>query len=144
MISSGLPAEDIAAQVSRALAEDIGTGDVTASLIDAARQARASLLTRESMVLCGREWFDEVFHQLDARVKVRWLAEEGASVAADTIICEITGPARAILTGERNAMNFLQTLSGTATTTRAFVEAVAGTACRILDTRKTLPGLRLA
>ena len=144
LIQSGLPAAEIAAQVARALAEDIGSGDVTARLIDADAQARASLLTREPMILCGREWFDEVFRQLDPRVRVSWRADEGASVAADTIVCEIAGPARAILTGERNAMNFLQTLSGTATVTRTYVEAVAGTKCRILDTRKTLPGLRLA
>ncbi len=144
LIQSGIPAAEIAAQVARSLAEDIGSGDVTARLIDPDTQARASLLTREAMVLCGREWFDEVFRQLDPRVRIHWRADEGAAVAADTIVCEISGPARAILTGERNAMNFLQTLSGTATATRTFVEAVAGTQCRILDTRKTLPGLRLA
>jgi nicotinate-nucleotide pyrophosphorylase (carboxylating) len=130
--------------VARSLAEDIGSGDVTARLIDKETQARASLLTREPLVLCGREWFDEVFRQIDPHVKVHWHAEEGARLTADTILCEITGPARAILTGERTALNFLQTLSGTATVTKTFVDAVAGTPCRILDTRKTLPGLRLA
>jgi nicotinate-nucleotide pyrophosphorylase (carboxylating) len=130
--------------VQRALAEDIGSGDVTARLIDAGTGARASLLARESLVLCGTAWFDEVFRQLDTDVTVVWRAPEGAHLAADSILCEITGPARAILTGERTALNFLQTLSGTATATRGFVEAVAGTGCRILDTRKTLPGLRLA
>jgi nicotinate-nucleotide pyrophosphorylase (carboxylating) len=130
--------------VARALAEDIGTGDVTARLIDPATQARATLLTRDALILCGREWFDEVFRQVDASVRVAWRADEGASLPADTLLCEITGPARAILTGERSALNFLQTLSGTATTTRQFVDAVAGTSCRILDTRKTIPGLRVA
>jgi nicotinate-nucleotide pyrophosphorylase (carboxylating) len=96
------------------------------------------------MVLCGREWFDEVFRQLDPAVRVQWRIAEGTPVAADTILCELTGPARAILTGERSALNFLQTLSGTATTTRAYADAVAGTSCRVIDTRKTLPGLRLA
>jgi nicotinate-nucleotide pyrophosphorylase (carboxylating) len=130
--------------VARALAEDVGSGDVTAGLIDAQRPARASLLARESLVLCGREWFDETFNQLDSRVRVNWRADEGSHQPADAILCEIEGPARAILTGERTALNFLQLLSGTATTTRTYVQAVAGTACRVIDTRKTIPGLRLA
>jgi nicotinate-nucleotide pyrophosphorylase (carboxylating) len=135
---------DLSEQVSRALREDIGPGDLTASLIDPGTPARAHILCREAAILCGCAWFDETFHQLDARVRVTWHAAEGTAVAANTILCELEGPARALLTGERTALNFLQLLSGTATVTRAYVEAVAGTRCRILDTRKTLPGLRTA
>jgi nicotinate-nucleotide pyrophosphorylase (carboxylating) len=131
-------------QVSRALAEDVGSGDLTASLIPADRQARASVISRENAVLCGRAWFDAVFRQLDPAVQVAWKADEGTTVAPNQTLCELTGPARAILTGERTALNFLQTLSATATATRRYVDAVAGTKTRILDTRKTLPGLRLA
>lgn len=135
---------DLAAQVTRALAEDVGTGDVTAALIPADTLARATLVTREPMILCGSAWAEEVFRQVDPQVEVEWLAREGAHVPADAPLCEIRGRARSILTGERCSLNFLQTLSGTATTTRRYVDAVAGTNCRILDTRKTLPGLRLA
>jgi nicotinate-nucleotide pyrophosphorylase (carboxylating) len=131
-------------QVARALAEDIGAADVTAALVPAATTARATLITREEMVLCGSEWLAETFRQVDARVSVEWRAREGELVAANATLCELNGPARAILTGERCALNFLQTLSGTATATRRYVQAVAGTGCRILDTRKTVPGLRLA
>jgi len=131
-------------QVARALAEDIGAGDVTAALIPADTLARATLVTREPMILCGSAWLEETFRQLDRHVKVRWRAAEGAAVASDAQLCEIHGRARSILTGERCALNFLQTLSGTATITRQYADAVAGTHCRILDTRKTLPGLRLA
>jgi len=135
---------DIAAQVERALAEDVGGGDVTAALIPATTLATATLLSREAAVLCGTAWVDETFRQLDPSVHIHWHAQDGDFVAADTVLCELSGPARALLTGERTALNFLQTLSGTATVTRRHVDAVAGTGCRILDTRKTLPGLRLA
>jgi nicotinate-nucleotide pyrophosphorylase (carboxylating) len=135
---------DIPAQVARALAEDIGTGDVTAALIPADNLARATLVTRDPMVLCGTAWVTETFHQLDATIGIAWRAKEGAELAAGSVLCEISGSARAILTGERCALNFLQTLSGTATTTRRYVREVAGTGCAILDTRKTIPGLRLA
>ncbi len=135
---------DISAQVARALAEDIGSGDVTAALVPVGGLSYATLITREDMILCGSAWLDETFRQLDPSVQVDWRASEGAAVAANAVLCEIRGPARAILTGERCAMNFVQTLSGTATTTRQYVAAVAGTGCSILDTRKTLPGLRLA
>jgi nicotinate-nucleotide pyrophosphorylase (carboxylating) len=135
---------DIPEQVARSLAEDVGSGDVTAALIDSSVQARASLLTREEAVLCGTAWVEETFRQLDPAVQVHWRTQEGAKVAANSILCDFSGPARALLTGERTALNFLQTLSGTATLTRRYVEAVAGTGCQILDTRKTLPGLRLA
>jgi len=135
---------DIHEQVARALAEDIGTGDVTAALVPVGAAAHATLVTREDMVLCGRAWVAEIFRQLDPTIHIDWHGHDGHAFAADAALCEIHGPARAILTGERCALNFLQTLSGTATTTRQYVAAVAGTACSILDTRKTLPGLRLA
>ncbi len=135
---------DLSEQVSRALREDIGPGDVTARLIAADAHARARVLCRESALICGTAWFDETFRQLDAAVQVRWHVADGERVAADTILCELEGPARTILTGERTALNFLQLLSATASATARYVAAVAGTACRILDTRKTLPGLRTA
>ncbi len=130
--------------MAQALREDVGTGDVTAALIPNGTRARAWLLCRDRAVVCGIPWVDETFRQLDSQVQVRWNVAESATVAADTRLCEIAGPARSILTGERTALNFLQLLSGTATATQRYVQAVAGTACRILDTRKTLPGLRLA
>ncbi len=130
--------------MARALAEDIGSGDVTAKLIEGGALASASVLTREALVLCGTDWVDATFRQVDPKVTVRWRAAEGDAVAANTVLCEIDGPARALLTGERCALNFLQTLSGTATLTRRYVDAIAGTGCQILDTRKTIPGLRLA
>jgi nicotinate-nucleotide pyrophosphorylase (carboxylating) len=138
------PPPDITEQVSRALAEDIGSGDVTAALVPATAQAHATLITREPMVLCGSAWLDETFRQLDSSTRVEWRARDGDELPANAVLCEIHGPARAVLSGERSALNFVQTLSGTATITRQFVKAVAGTTCRILDTRKTLPGLRLA
>jgi nicotinate-nucleotide pyrophosphorylase (carboxylating) len=135
---------DIHEQVARALAEDIGSGDVTAVLVPADAMARAALVTREHAILCGRAWLAETFRQLDPSIHIDWHGHDGAAFPAGAVICEIQGPARAILTGERCALNFVQTLSGTATTTAQYVAAVAGTPCRILDTRKTLPGLRLA
>ena len=138
-----LPA-DLPEQVSRALREDIGPGDVTAQLIPATRTARAAVLCRENAVICGSAWFDESFRQLDTGVRVRWQVSDGESVAPGTVLCELSGPARVLLTGERTALNFLQLLSATATVTAQHVRAVAGTACRILDTRKTIPGLRTA
>lgn len=110
----------------------------------AGQQVRARVLAREPAVICGQAWFDEVYRQLDAAVAVEWLARDGEQVAADSVLCRVAGPARAVLSGERTALNFLQTLSATATETRRYVDAVAGTRCRILDTRKTLPGLRQA
>lgn len=135
---------DIASEVARALAEDIGPGDVTAALVPATQRATATLITRDPIVLCGTAWLDETFRQLDASIEVRWRIRDGAEPVANDVLCEIEGPARAILTGERTALNFLQTLSGTATVTRQYVNAVSGTGCQILDTRKTIPGLRLA
>jgi len=140
---SSLP-PDIPAQVARSLAEDVGSGDVTAALIDAATQATATVISREPAIICGQAWFDETFRQLDAGIHIKWLVDEGELVAGDTLLCELSGPARALLTGERTALNFLQTLSGTATITQRYAHAVEGTGCRVLDTRKTLPGLRLA
>ena len=130
--------------MSRALREDVGSGDVTAQLIAADAVARGQVLCREAAVVCGTAWFEETFRQLEARVRVHWQVQEGASVAANTVLCEIDGPARAILTGERTALNFLQLLSATATITARYAQVVAGTGCRILDTRKTIPGLRSA
>ena len=135
---------DLTAQVARSLAEDVGSGDVTAALIAAGTMAQATVLTREDAVLCGTAWVNETFRQLDPAVTVSWRVQEGDTIAANAILCDISGPARALLTGERTALNFLQTLSGTATITRRYVDAIAGTGCQILDTRKTLPGLRLA
>ena len=135
---------DIAATVARALAEDIGDGDLTASLIPADTPGKATVISRDHATLCGRAWFNEVFHQLDASVTIEWLAQDGEQVVPNQPICRMHGPARSLLTGERTGLNFLQTLSSTATVTRQYVDAVSGTDCRILDTRKTIPGLRLA
>lgn len=130
--------------VSDALAEDVGGGDLTAALVPEAGTARATIVTRETMVLAGQVWVDEVYRQLDPTVRIEWQAADGDSLAAGAALCRLDGPARALLTGERTALNFLQMLSGTATATARYVEAVAGTKARILDTRKTIPGLRLA
>lgn len=130
--------------VAAALAEDVGAGDLTASLIDADAVVGATIIARESLVLCGEAWVNEVFRQLDETIIIDWYIGDGGHAEADDVICKIVGPARALLTGERTALNFLQTLSSTATTTAAFVKAVEGTRARVLDTRKTIPGLRLA
>lgn len=130
--------------VTRALAEDVGAGDVTARLIPEDRIAVATVISREAALICGRPWFDETFRQIDNVIRIDWHVEEGATIAADTTLCTARGPARSLLTGERTALNFLQTLSGTATTARRYAEAVAGLPVKILDTRKTLPGLRAA
>jgi nicotinate-nucleotide pyrophosphorylase (carboxylating) len=134
----------IADDVRRALAEDLGTGDVTAALLPAEGSSAATVITREDAVLCGTAWFDAVFAQLDATVRVSWLAQDGDAVEAGQELCRLYGPTRALLSGERCALNFLQTLSATATATRRYVAAVAGTGAQILDTRKTIPGLRAA
>ena len=138
------PPTDVAETVRRALAEDIGSGDVTAQLIHESAAIKADVRCRDRAILCGTAWFDEVFHQLDPAVKVRWQARDGNELAPDTRVCRISGPARAILSGERTALNFLQTLSGTATSANRFVSALEGLDCQVLDTRKTLPGLRAA
>ncbi|MEE8211953.1 MAG: carboxylating nicotinate-nucleotide diphosphorylase [Acidiferrobacterales bacterium] len=136
--------DDIKDTVRRALAEDIGSGDLTAALIPASTRARASVITRERAVLCGSAWFDEVFRQLDTAVSTTWAAKDADSIQANQIVCRLHGPARAILSGERMALNFLQLLSDTATQTRRYVDAVSGTHTKVLDTRKTIPGLRRA
>ena len=117
---------------------------MTAALVPAAQRVRGRVITREPAVLCGRAWAQETFRRLDPAVHLNWNADDGERLSADQVIFEISGPARPVLTGERTALNFLQLLSGTATAARAYVDAIAGTACRILDTRKTLPGLRSA
>lgn len=136
--------QGIEATVAAALAEDIGSGDATARLIGADTRATATVLTREAAVQAGRPWFDEVFRQIDPAVRIEWHHEDGSALAANGIVCELNGAARSLVTGERTALNFLQTLSGTATVTRDHVRALAGTATKLLDTRKTLPGLRRA
>jgi nicotinate-nucleotide pyrophosphorylase (carboxylating) len=136
--------QSIGPTVAQALAEDVGDGDLTAALIDADAVVGATIFTREPIILAGELWVDEVFAQLDERVIIDWYIGDGQSADTDDVICKLVGPARALLTGERTALNFLQTLSGVATVTAAFVKAVAGTGATILDTRKTLPGLRLA
>lgn len=130
--------------VVRALEEDIGSGDATAALIEADARSRATLVCRERAVLAGRDWFDTCFRALDAELRITWHAVDGQWLESGSEVCTIEGASRALLSAERSAINFLQTLSATATRTAAFVEAVAGTRARILDTRKTLPGLRLA
>lgn len=135
---------DITETVRRALAEDVGPGDLTAALIPADARAEAQVITREDAVLCGTAWFDEVFRQVDKRVSVAWNVRDGDTLRAEQILCSLRGPARALLTGERSALNFLQLLSGTATRARQYVDAVRGTKTIVLDTRKTVPGLRRA
>ncbi|MGB7289871.1 MAG: carboxylating nicotinate-nucleotide diphosphorylase [Candidatus Macondimonas sp.] len=133
----------VLAGVRLALAEDVGSGDATAALVP--NQAmKARVICREGAVLCGRPWFDAVFHELDPSIEVNWVTNEGEPLVPNQVVCELAGPAPQLLTGERTALNFLQTLSGTATLTWGYVKAVAGTRARIFDTRKTLPGLRLA
>jgi nicotinate-nucleotide pyrophosphorylase (carboxylating) len=136
--------ETVTRDVTRALAEDIGAGDLTARLIPADRTANARLLTRQDGVLCGTEWFNRTFEELDPDVEIFWHHKYGEDIVAGSSLCELEGSARAILTGERTGINFVQLLSGIATQTRAFVKAIQGTKARILDTRKTLPGLRIA
>ncbi|WP_116808712.1 carboxylating nicotinate-nucleotide diphosphorylase [Steroidobacter cummioxidans] len=136
--------EYISRTVSTALEEDVGAGDLTAQLIPADRVSKATVITREDATLCGRAWFDEVFRQIDSSVQVTWKAADGDRVRANQLLCELSGPSRSLLTGERTALNFLQCLSAVATETTRYVEALKGTQCRVLDTRKTIPGLRLA
>jgi nicotinate-nucleotide pyrophosphorylase (carboxylating) len=136
--------KDLALQVQTALREDVGTGDVTADLVPADQQARGRVVTRENAIMCGKAWVAETFRQLDAAILLTWHVEDGARISAGETLFEISGRARPVLTGERTALNFLQLLSGTATEARRYVDAVEGTGCTILDTRKTLPGLRTA
>ena len=143
MATPALP-NDIRSVVANALTEDIGAGDLTAALLDMRKPAVAHVVTREPATLCGCAWFDEVFRQLDPSVAVTWIAADGGHIATDDVVCTLRGPGRSIVTGERTALNFLQLLSGTATFTRTLVDLLAGTRTRVLDTRKTLPGLRRA
>jgi nicotinate-nucleotide pyrophosphorylase (carboxylating) len=138
-----LPA-DLSVQVRAALSEDIGSGDVTAALVPPHQRVAGQIICREDAILCGRAWADETFRQLDPAVRIAWQAGDADPIRAGRTLAHVEGPARAVLSGERVALNFLQLLSGTATATRRFVDAVAGTGCQILDTRKTLPGLRTA
>jgi len=135
---------EIENNVASALREDVGSGDVTGELIAESRLADATIITRESMTMAGKPWVDEVFRQVDPGISVSWECDDGDVMNAETTLCTILGPARSILTAERTALNYLQMLSATATVTASYVAAVAGTSCRILDTRKTIPGLRLA
>ena len=138
------PPLDLEQQVARALAEDIGKGDVTAALVPASQQVSGQVISRENAVICGTAWVDATFRQLDPAVHISWMVQDGQQVAANATLFELRGPARPILTGERTALNFLQLLSATASAARRYVDAVAGTGCQVLDTRKTLPGLRTA
>lgn len=135
---------DIERSVRAALAEDIGSGDITAELIPAEKIAAATIITREAGILCGSAWVDEVFHQLDPSVKLEWLVQDGHRIEPNQTLVKLHGRARSLLTGERTALNFLQTLSGTATTAYEYAQLVKDTGIKILDTRKTIPGLRTA
>ncbi|MFI4954406.1 MAG: carboxylating nicotinate-nucleotide diphosphorylase [Gammaproteobacteria bacterium] len=135
---------DILPLIRLALAEDIGTGDINAQLVPENRIAQATIVTREEGVLCGQPWVNAIFAELAPAVQVTWHVEEGVGIHANELLCTLDGPARALLTGERTALNFLQTLCGTATITRQYVEKLAGTKAQLLDTRKTIPGLRVA
>jgi len=139
-----VPHSYIEESVHNALQEDIGSGDVTSRLVDADEVSLAQVISREPAIICGVDWFEEVFGQLDSSVFVDWDVNDGDAVQANQALCSLSGPTRALLTGERTALNFLQTLSATATITHTYVQAIAGTGARLLDTRKTIPGLRLA
>ena len=135
---------EIERNVAAALAEDVGSGDLTAQLVDADTVSRAAIVSREDAVLCGTAWFDRCFAKLDPAISIAWRAADGDRVVPDQVLCELAGPARAMLSGERTALNFLQLLSGVATKARRYADAIAGTRAQVVDTRKTLPGLRLA
>ncbi len=136
--------EEIVSAVAAALKEDVGSGDITAALLPEDSISNAKLISREIAVLCGTPWFNEVFNQLDPNIKIEWQVKDGDNISPDQLLCKLSGPTRALLTGERSAINFLQTLSGTATTVKSYVEFIKDTNTQILDTRKTIPGLRLA
>ena len=139
-----LPPADLPAQVRSALHEDVGLGDVTAALVPSEQQVRGQIVSREAAILCGQPWVEACFGQLDPHIQLTWHVAEGAPLVPGALVCTVQGAARAVLTGERTALNFLQLLSGTATAAHRFAEALAGTGCTVLDTRKTLPGLRTA
>ena len=134
----------VVANVAAALAEDVGSGDITAALIASDAHARAKIVTRDRAVFCGRLWAEEACKQVDPRIVCRWRVDDGDAIAPQQVLVELDGPARSLLTAERTVLNFLQLLSGTASAARRYADAVRGTAVRVLDTRKTLPGLRIA
>lgn len=131
-------------EIQRYLKEDIGSGDLTAQIISKQQMAFASVISREPALICGQAWFEAVFNQLDSSISIQWQVKEGQFVNANTLLCNVTGSARNLLTGERTALNLLQTLSATANQAKRYADAVAGTDCKVLDTRKTIPGLRMA
>ncbi|MDJ0805314.1 MAG: carboxylating nicotinate-nucleotide diphosphorylase [Gammaproteobacteria bacterium] len=133
----------IVSQIREALTEDLGPGDLTASLIDASEISKVEVTCRERAILCGVAWFDEVFRQLDPGVEIAWHGHDGDPVEPGQLVCSLEGNTRALLSGERTALNYLQTLSGTATRARSYADKVSGTTAKVLDTRKTLPGLRV-
>lgn len=135
---------EIERNVAAALSEDVGNGDLTAQLVPASERRRATVIAREHAILCGSAWFERCFSSLDAAITVAWKARDGQRIRPDQLLCEIEGPARALLTGERSALNFLQLLSGVATRAGHYADLVAGTRAQVVDTRKTIPGLRLA
>lgn len=141
-MKNSIPINLIQAQVQRALDEDIGSGDITAALIPESQRSSATVISRDAATLCGRDWFEQAFLLLDASISIEWQVKEGDRVAPNQQLCTITGSSRTILSAERTALNFLQTLSGTATTTKKYVDALAGSGITLLDTRKTIPGLR--
>lgn len=143
-MAHGIAQEEIREEVRRALLEDIGGGDLTAALIPSDAVCTAHVTSRETAVLCGAAWFDRVFQELSPAVNVTWHVQDGAAITPDQVLCALHGPARVLLSGERTALNFLQTLSGTATLARRYADAVSGLSARVLDTRKTIPGLRRA
>lgn len=140
-----VPHAYVRSQVAQALEEDVGDGDITAELIPKNKLTTAEVFSREKAIICGKDWFNEVFRQIDSSIDVHWKVNDGDPVQADQVLCELSGPARSLLTGERTALNFLQTLSGTSTLTNKYVQAINDpeSATRILDTRKTIPGFRL-
>lgn len=144
MPDATLIADAILANTAAALSEDIGSGDLTAQLIPADQQANAYVICREKAILCGQAWFEACFRQLDPDVKIHWYTQDGLCIGVDQMLCEVSGNARALLTAERPALNFLQTLSATATAARQYAEILQGTSAVVMDTRKTLPGLRVA
>ena len=131
-------------QAANALDEDVGSGDISAELIDVEARLETELLVREDAILCGCQWFEEVFRQCDDSITTNWHAGDGDQITANSVVCQVSGPARGLLTAERSALNFLQTLSGTATLTQTFTDLIKHTQCKILDTRKTIPQLRIA
>ncbi len=137
-------ANAVRTNVTAALAEDIGSGDLTAHLIPEQATASAAVICREKAILCGQAWFEACFHQIDPSIKIHWYTRDGSCIGVDQMLCEIHGNARALLTAERSALNFLQTLSATATITQRYSDAISGSNTIVMDTRKTLPGLRLA